>query len=173
MNNLQFAPGIEITAEMALNRAASVHGEDERFCEEENVGLRETLSSIVTMAPSRRNAQGTQVRLCGPLLPKESILDPNKTYAIVFPDTTAVGGSGFTKQSLMEEGFRSFADTLRMAVLRFDNDGLPGILKNIRYPASNNERMIVIESLIRVVKSEVTAHPNAARIFQAFLRAPS
>lgn len=26
MNNLQFAPGIETTAEMALNRAASVHG---------------------------------------------------------------------------------------------------------------------------------------------------
>jgi hypothetical protein len=161
LNCLTFAAGVPITAEMVLNRAAANHGEDDRFTEIENIGLREVLMTQVTMPPARKNSQGTEVRLCGPLLEKDASVDFTKTYAIVFPDQQAIGGSSFSKQSLIDEGFRTFADTLRMAVLRFDDVGLPGILRTIRFPQTNNERIMLIDSLLRIVRPDILPLVNA------------
>jgi len=79
LNCITFAAGVPITAEMILNRAAANHGEDDRFTEIENIGLREVLMTQVTMPPARKNSQGTEVRLCGPLLEKDALVDFTKT----------------------------------------------------------------------------------------------
>ena len=94
-------------------------------------------------------------------LDKEAIIDHDKTHAIVFPDMQAIGGSSFSKQSLIDEGFKTYADTLRMAVLRFDDNGRPGILRNVRYPSPNNERVALIESIIRIARPAILEQVNA------------
>jgi len=51
LNCITFAAGVPITAEMVLNRAAANHGEDDRFTEIENIGLREYVSSRCQSTP--------------------------------------------------------------------------------------------------------------------------